>query len=252
MTKTLMKVMLLFFFTIAMIAQDKEMDPDAKKFYNEGNNLLKAGNFQGALGKYSEALKTSKNYRVYYQMGVTYKKLYKLNEAEAAFKECVKQNPDFAEGYNGLGGVYFSSNQFLQAIENYEKFEKMSNNKSHKNMAKDNIAKAYTSLGHESKTNGNYEKAAEYFRKAVEVSKFDKAYISLAEVYIDLAKYDEAIQAADNALNNLDKMPKAAALYYKGLAFKFKGQNEKAKENFKAGLNDKAYGQLCKYELDTM
>lgn len=252
MLKILSKFLLLIVFTLVMVAQDKEMDPDAAKFYNEGNDLLKSGNYQGALDKYSQALKTSQNYRIYYQMGVTYKKLYKYSEAEMSFQECLKEHPDFASAYNGLGSTYFAVNQYNKAIDAFEKFYKLSDNKSHQNTAKKYIALAYTKLGAEARTDGKYDEAVNYFQKAVENSKYDKAYLSLAEVYIDLQKYDEALQAADNALNYLDKIPKAGALYFKGLAFKGKNIKDKAVECFKAGLNDKAYGKLCKYELDNM
>jgi outer membrane protein assembly factor BamD (BamD/ComL family) len=36
------------------------MNPDAGKLYNEGNSLLKAGNYNGAIQKYDEALKYPK------------------------------------------------------------------------------------------------------------------------------------------------------------------------------------------------
>lgn len=102
--KLFFNLFIAFLFTsISIFAQDAEMDAEAAKAYNEGNSKLKAGDYTGAVDNYDLALKTSKDYRIFYQKGVSLKKLRKFDEAETAFKESIKSNPNFDLAYNGLG-----------------------------------------------------------------------------------------------------------------------------------------------------
>ena len=103
-----------------------------------------------------------------------------------------------------------------------------------------------------SKSNGRYEETVGYLQSAVSNHKFDAAYLMLAEVFVDLGRYDEALTAADNALNSRKKITTGGPLYYKGKAFKAKGELEKAKEAFQAGRRDGTYRKLCDYELDLL
>ena len=102
-----------------IIAQD--MNPDAGKLYNEGNSLLKAGNYKGAIENYDKALAIEKDYRIYYQKGVAQKKARDLKGAMKSFDDCIKMKSDFAGAYNALGGVYFQEGDFNAAITNFEK-----------------------------------------------------------------------------------------------------------------------------------
>jgi len=71
----------------------------------------------------------------------------------------------------------------------------------------------------------------------------------LSQAYNEIGEYDKAIEAADKALNNRKNVSKGGPLYYKGLAFKGKGDIEKAKEAFTEGLSDPKYKKQCEYEL---
>ena len=97
-----------------MFAQ--EMNPEAGKLYNEGNSLLKAGNFRGAIDNYDKALAIEKDYRIYYQKGVAQKKAGDVPGAMTSFEESLKLKNDFEAGYNALGGVYFSMGDYDKSI----------------------------------------------------------------------------------------------------------------------------------------
>ena len=133
------------------------MDPASAQFYNDGNKLLKAGDYQGAVTKYIEALKTSDDHRIHYQKGVAYKKMRKYSDAEASFTSCIKSNPNFGAGYNGLGGTFFVSGNYEKAIENYRKFVELSNKESMKKSGNEAIAKCFFKLGESSKSDGKFE-----------------------------------------------------------------------------------------------
>lgn len=233
-------------------AQNSEMDPDAAKFYNEGNKALKSGNFQGAITKYEEALKTSTDYRIYYQQGLTFKKLRKYDEAIVAFEASNKSNPKSYLGYNGLGGIYFQQGKYIKAIEAFEKFKELTDKNSLKARGDEYIAKSYTKLATAAKADYKNDKALEYLNKAIDHNKYDAAYLLLAELYTDLGQFDKALSASDNALNNRKTITSGGPLYYKGKAFNGKNDIAKAKEAFTQGRKDSKYRQLCDYELNLL
>ena len=119
---------IILFASILTFAQD--MNPDAAKLYNEGNSLLKAGNYKGAITNYDQALAIEKDYRIYYQKGIAQKKTNDLSGALSSFEECIKLKSDFEAGYNALGGVYFSMGDYNKAIDNFEKVLSLSTNAS--------------------------------------------------------------------------------------------------------------------------
>ena len=244
---------LMVLLTVSLFAQNNgEMDPDAAKFYNEGNKLMRTGAFNDALSKYDAALKTSNDYRIFYQKGVTLKKLGKYDEAIAALNACIKSNPKAYYGYNALGGIYFQQGQYQLAIDNFAQFEKTATKNNLKSQAKEYISRAYTKMAATSKSDGRYDDTVKYLQTAVDNYKFDAAYLMLAEVFVDLGRYDEAITAADNALNSRKTITKGGPLYYKGKAFKGKQELAKAREAFEAGRKDSSYKKLCDYELNLM
>lgn len=89
----------------------------------QGNDDLGAA-LQG-LGKYDEAILYHKKaiamnpgYLSYYNLGIAYGKLGRINDAIEAFKNCVHLKSDFAEGFFNLGVAYFQLSDWKDAIEN--------------------------------------------------------------------------------------------------------------------------------------
>lgn len=252
--KTLSKFIFLstILFFLVGVAYSQDMNPDAAKLYNEGNSLLKEGNYTGAIKNYDEALNIEKDYRIYYQKGVALKKSGKLEEAKNSFEEVVKENPDFEAGYNALGGVYFSMGNYEAAVNNFEKVVKNSENNNIKSKVQKNLALAYAKLGNDALTNGNPQKAIDYLTSAVNNHDYDAAYLSLAKVYSEMGEYDKSIDAAQNALKHRSSIGKGGPYYYLGIAYKNKDQIDKAKEMFNAAKSDASYRKLSEYELSAM
>jgi tetratricopeptide (TPR) repeat protein len=236
-------------FSISLFGQNAEMDKAAAEFYNSGNKSLKAGDFQGALTSYDEALKTSQDYRIYYQRGITMKKMRKYEDAIASFKKAVEVNPQFDIAYNGLGSTYFITGEYQAAVDAFKKFAELTPKESLKNTANEYVSRAYAKLGESEKADGNYEKAIGFWQESVNYYDYDAAYLFLAEAFCETGKYTEALEAADKALNHRKKITKGGPLYYKGIAFKNMGEDAKAKEAFEAGKKDQKYAKLCEYEL---
>ncbi len=246
------KLFIAFLFFISLTTFAQEMKPEAGKLYNEGNSLLKAGNYNGAIEKYDLALDIEKDYRIYYQKGVALKKADKLDAAKLAFEECLKLNPNNEAALNALGGTYFSMGDYTQAIETFEKVLSFSKNNSVKDKVKKNMSLAYTKLGNQAMSSGNANKAVEYLTKAVELDKYDAAYLLLAQLYQELGQYDNSIKAAEDALKYRSKINKGGAYYYMGLAFKGKGDMTKAKEMFNQAKGDPSYRANAEYQLGLM
>jgi len=248
--KKLVNLIFFFFTSIILIAQNPEMDPDAAKLFNDGNSLRNSGDFSGAVKKYNDALNISKNYKIFYQLGLTYKDMKKYSEAIDAYQKSLDSNPGFATAHYAMGSVYYTGQQFDKAIEAFTKYRNVETNAKNKKSAEKLIATSYVQLGAAAKKDGKYDKAIELYQEAVKIFPLDRAYISMAEAYNELGKYDLSLQAADNANNNRDKVSKGEVAYYKGLAFRGKGDIEKAKESFQQGLSDSRFGELCKYQLN--
>jgi tetratricopeptide (TPR) repeat protein len=250
--KQKLTALIMLLFVAVLSAQTLDEAPESAKLYNEGNKLRKSGNYNGAIEKYDEALKGSNDYRIYYQKGVTYKKLNDYDNAAGAFIKCIEVNPEFDIAYNGLGGTYFSQGKFDEAVESFIKFEELSTKPKLKKQANEYIARSLTKIGLTAKANGNFDKAVEKLVKAVNYHPLDAAYLALAEVYVDKAEYDKALVAADQAINNRKSISKGAGYYYKGLAFKGKKDNVKAKENFEIAVKDQQYKTNSQYELKNL
>lgn len=250
--KKLISTIGVLFLLISINAQNAEMDPEAAKAYNEGNKMLKAGNYNGAVEKYDAALQTSEDYRIYYQKGVALKKLRKFDEAIQAYQSALESNPNFGASYNGLGGIYYSQGQYQKAAEQFVQFKNSTDKDSHKRTADKYISLSYTKLGVEAKQNGDYRSAENHLLRAVENYNYDAAYLALAETYVETAQFEKALRAADNAINHRDKISRGAPYYYKGRAFQELNDNQKAIENYKIAVQDAQYRDLSNHYLNEL
>ena len=252
MLNKIFQFFLTFTLFVSLNSFAQEMKPEAGKLYNEGNSLLKAGNYNGAVEKYDQALAIEKDYRIFYQKGVALKKADKLDAARIAFEECLKLSPNNEAALNALGGTYFSMGDYTKAIETFDKVLSVSKNNSIKDKVNKNMSLAYTKLGNQAMSSGNANKAVEYLNKAVELDKYDAAYLLLAQLYQELGQYDNSIKAAEDALKYRSKINKGGAYYYMGLAYKGKGDIAKAKEMFNQAKGDPSYRANADYQLGLM
>lgn len=239
-------------FAVSMAQADNAMNPKAAELYNKGNDLMKAGNYVDAIKNYDAALNVEKDYRIYYQKGIALKKGNKLEEAKEAFNAGIKLNPEFDIAYNGLGSVYFALGEMDAAIQNFEMFEKKTKKANLKQTAKEYISRSYAKKGADALNDGSSQKAIEFLTKAVANFNYDAAYLSLAKAYVEDGQNDKAIEAANNALKYRESISKGGPYYYLGLAYKNKGDNSKAAENFKLSTSDATYKKIAEHELSTL
>ncbi len=251
-TKSIVSYCLFLMILFLGIASAQEMKPDAAKLYNDGNKFLKEGNYDAALGKYNDALKIEKDFRIYYQRGVAFKATGKLDSAMSSFENCLKQKPDFEAAFNALGGVYFAMGKYQDAADNFEKVLASAKNPNVKERISQNLALVYAKMGNEATNDNDVKKAIEDYKKATALSNYDAAYLALAKAYSDAGDYDNCLQAAQNALKYKSTIGPGGPYYYMGVAYKNKGEKEKAKEMFDKAKKDPTYKKLAEYELTAL
>lgn len=237
---------------VAQITYAQEMKPEAGKLYNAGNDMLKAGNYNGAIESYDKALAIEHDYRIYYQKGQAQKKAGSLDAAKTSFESSIKLKSDFEAGYNALGGVYFSLGNYEAAVTNFEKVMEISKDNKTKAKVKTNLSLAYSKMGTTAMTDGNVNKAVEYLQKAVSNNNYDAAYLSLAKLYSEIGDWDKSIAASENALKYRQSIPKGGAYFYMGISYKGKNDLAKAKEMFTLAKSDATYKKTAEYELSLL
>lgn len=228
---------------------EAKMESGAAKLYNEGNDLMGVGDYNGAIENYDKALKIDSDYRIYYQRGIAQKKAKMLNEAEESFKKSIELNPNFVLAYNALGSVEFSLKDYQASVAHFEKFKDMTENTSYKNAADQAISFAYLKMGQDAIEKGNNQGAMNYLKKSIQSYNNDGAYLMLARVYIDNKQFQQAIDAANNAKKYKKTITSGGPYYYLGIAYKNLGDMEKAKQNLEASAKDQTYKKQADYEL---
>ncbi|MGA7722910.1 MAG: tetratricopeptide repeat protein [Ignavibacteriaceae bacterium] len=236
------------FITSALIAQT--MDSAAVKPFNDGLDKIQKNDFTGALTDFQQALAASKDYRIYYQLGVVNEKLNKPDDAIANYKSTIAAKPDFEAVYNNLGSVYFAQGKYQDAADNFQQVLKTSQDSTLKANVSFNITLAYSGLA--TSAGKNSKKAIEYLTKAVSYTNYDLAYLNLAKNYFLINKYDKSIEAAQNALKYKKTISEGGPNYWLGVDYQKKNDAKKAKEYLTKAKEDPVYGKSAQTVLDAM
>lgn len=186
---------------------------------NLGTAYLGQKQWDEALACYEKVLEIEPRHALaYYNIGVCYQKQLKYDEAQRAYEKALEiepgsktvtlnliavlrfkkdlavsekycramiaGNPDFAEGYCGIGDVYFDRNEFKSAIEYYQKAIER----------KPDYAEAYSNLGCVYSKMGKMEEAARYYDKAIEYDPDHvNAHCNLAFLQLTLGDYENGL-----------------------------------------------------------
>ncbi len=246
--KLLIVIILAFKFSFA-----QEMNPEAAKLYNEGNQKMKEGNYSTAIQLYDQALKIQKDYRILYQKGVAHRRMNQLDQAYNDLTEALKLKPDFDLAFNALGTLEFTRGNYEQSVNNFLKTLELTKNNQLKSQVERNISLSYVKLADQQLKSYEYEKAIDNLNKAIKYdSKNGAAYLALIKAYVESGKYEEGLKLADEALKSQAKISKGGINYYKGIALKNLGRMNEAKLSFEEGKKDPAYRAVCDYELKNL
>jgi len=105
----------------------------SNKFKEEGNTFYKAGNLEGALNKYKEAVTLDvRNHAAWGNMSQVFGKLGKWQEAHDTAVRCIQAKPDWHKGWYRKGKIplpKFRLQTFFVKFINFLGISKSFNNK---------------------------------------------------------------------------------------------------------------------------
>ena len=123
------------------------------------------------------------NFGAWYNMGVSYDRMGKTQEALAAYKKTVEHDPRYENAWNNIGVFFFNRQEYDKATFNFKKVLEI--NPEH--------IDALTNLGGTYHNQGNIEEAIPFYLKALEVNPESlKAIKNIALAYNQLGRTEEA------------------------------------------------------------
>ncbi|MDR3609575.1 MAG: tetratricopeptide repeat protein, partial [Ignavibacteriaceae bacterium] len=116
-------------------------------YYNQGIDLSKSGKFDEAITMFNKSLDLKKDPKVYLSKGVTLSKMQKPDEAIAEVKSAIALDSTYDLAYYTLGGLYFASKNYKEALPNYLKTQQVAKSDAIKNSIKESLKSTYFQLG---------------------------------------------------------------------------------------------------------
>ena len=167
-------------------SSDYDKEKAAQVRLSAGLQYLQAGSLQNAKRHLDKALELGADSgNVHFGIAYYYEKVKEYEKAEKSYKKALKfesKNPDFLNGY---GSFLCGQGEFKKAINYF--------NKAIEQPIYADIASAYMNAGVCAKQGGDRDKAAGYFRKALNRNnKLPVALIEMAEAEFDKKRYRRA------------------------------------------------------------
>jgi tetratricopeptide (TPR) repeat protein len=174
----------------------------AEEYFNRGNEAYKREEYHKALILYGKTFEIIKTTGVLYNMGLTYSRLEKYDEAILCYDEALKLSPNSAVVWYSKGYAYYKDRKYNEAIKCFDKAISID----------PNYLKAWGNKGNIYSYLGLYKEAIECYDKVIEIdNKDNKAWYNKGLTLLDLL----------NQSNNQDK-----AIYEEiGICF-LKGQKD--------------------------
>ncbi len=223
---------------------------EAAKLFNEGNSLLRSGNYKAAIEKFDQALNIQKDPKFYYSKGLALKALKQNEEAIKVFKEAINLKTDFAPAYNAIAGIYLVQGDYDNAISYYKKALEYNPKLE---VAVKGIVEALIGKSNALIQAGKFQEALELLIQSITYKQdYPKTYVILAIIYNKLSQHDKAIESAKKAIELNPKSTNADAYFELGVAYKKLGQIEEARKAFFEAKKDPRLARNAQYELDLL
>ncbi|HEX5876108.1 MAG TPA: trypsin-like peptidase domain-containing protein [Pyrinomonadaceae bacterium] len=170
--------------------------PSAESYFNIGLASFYLKQYKDAAEAYRQSIKLDPYNAAdaYYALGLVYRDWGKADEEIQAYKQAIKQRPDYTVAYERLGSRYLKSKKFNEAVET---FRQLSTLKPGDAVAPNNMGEAFFELN-------RMNDAVESFRQAIRLKPdFSKAYYNLGRSLLAMGNRDGALEQY-TILTNID------------------------------------------------
>jgi tetratricopeptide (TPR) repeat protein len=198
---------------------------EAAKLTEQGNACFNAGNFEGAIEAYNQAIQKDEAFGApYSNLALTYLTRGKFPEAILLYQksiELLSSDKDRATAWNGLGNAYRCTNDYTNAVTAYQRAAELDPETGgirdqaddFQTEAQPENAQAWNERGEVFFKVGSLEKAVEAFNKAIELEpESGLLYSNLAGTLAAQGTYPQAALLYQKSIDLLkDDKDKAAA-----------------------------------------
>jgi tetratricopeptide (TPR) repeat protein len=203
----------------------KNKRASAERSYSQGLAQLSRDDFAKALPNFERAVEIDSNYaEAWYQAGFCYGVLGRHSDALKASRQAAKLRPDWAETYVNIGASSYALGQYKDAAEAYKQALKLDDDKPDTQYAlgltynklnrtdeeilaykraialKPDHANAIEKLGVAYFKQRRFPEASAAFEQLKTYRPDEKTYNYLGESLFELGKFDDAIDAFNNAV----------------------------------------------------
>jgi tetratricopeptide (TPR) repeat protein len=266
----LRKILLVGVLGTSLVACASQEQKKSIEKTNEGVKMLRAKQYDGAIGKLEEATKAyGDNHTAWYNLGLAYDGQKKWGDAAKAYEQAVKLSPKDAMYHMHLGISRYNDTldeakkkqaraegkdptevdvaqldlkgaNFDPALSELETAVKLN----------PDLFRGYYYAGRIHRHNEDAAKAAEAFTKSIEANpRWNNPYVALGELYRRWDYADEALKVLSQGKTNVpgDK-ERAELLFALGMAYDDKKDYDKAIEEFSSALESDKNLAKAKYE----
>ncbi len=195
--RSLFYTFFLFFLLTLLISCDRQ---SKEELLNEGQKYSQKGNYRGAVVLYKNALEKDPNYsEARFLLANAYLKVGKYESSEKEFNKVLRQLPDDTRVPLKLAELYLRTDRKEKTISSLNSYLKKH----------PDSADAYDILGQAYALNKNFNKAKEFFRKAIAIDA-EKVLpqLHLAQVYLQLKENDLARELLESLISrNVKNVP---------------------------------------------
>ncbi len=209
------------------------------KAYNEGNKLLRRGDYEGAEDYFNNVLSLSPSYyQAHFQLGYLNTKLGDYNLALEHYQRTVEKNPSYAKGWFALGLTHQRNGDYDSAIKSLDSAVE----------ADPTYAKALVQKGKILMKQGDYPSAEASLNRAIQVDpSYSNAYADLGQIHVSQKRWDDAISSLGTATALDARLHKAWFLLSQSQ--NAKSSCEEAKESARSALDVKSDYAPAQFEL---
>jgi formylglycine-generating enzyme required for sulfatase activity/tetratricopeptide (TPR) repeat protein len=208
-------------------------DPKAKEHLNRGLAYGDNGQYDEAVGEFTEAIELAPDYAEAYSCrGATYSQKRQYDEAIRDFTRAIELKPDDVKVYRIRGLTYIVKRDYDKAWADVKACEKY-DGKPDPDLIK-TLTKDYLSRGSDYFAKRQFDEAIRDDTKAIELTPSNLAYYARGTTYLAKGQLDEAIRDFTKAIG---LKPDDASVYYaRGLAYNTKGQLDEAIRDYSKAI----------------